>query len=134
MDKRKLSVYILLEDMRRKGANVWSEETDLFLAKVKGIGFAEARRLKMEWVKEYDVIESYLENQALISPRNDGWKPQSEKTVEERYKNSRYALIRRGGSRGAVKPFKMSDNMVKKLNDVAKNSKHVIDEDIERQK
>lgn len=134
MDKNNLSSYVLLESMRRKGANVWSEETDLFLAKVKHISFAEARRLKMEWVKEYDAIESFLEEQSLISPRTDGWKPQSEESAEEQYKNSRYALIRKGTSRTSVRPFKMSEHMVQKLNEVAKRTSHASSEDFERQK
>ncbi len=138
MDRSKLSSYVLLENMRRKGANVWSEETDLFLAKVKGISFAEARRLKMEWVKEYDVIESYLEDQSLISPRNDGWKLQSEKTIVEKYKTSKYMAIKRRNRYPSVKPFKMSDRMLQKLNQASNASKKALksqeSDDFERQK
>ncbi len=134
MDKSKLSSYVLLESMRRNGANVWSEETDLFLAKDKRVSFAEARRIKMEWVKEYDVIESYLEDHALISPRNDGWKPQSEESAEEKLKTSRYAIIRRGNSRVSVRPFKMSDHMVQRLNAAAKKANHSGDDDFEKQR
>lgn len=124
MDTKNISSYVLLEKIRRNGTNVWTEETSMYLAKIKNIGYAEARRVKMEWIKDYAQIEEYLESQKLIEPRQDGWKPDIFDVAKNR--TSTILPVRRKCLK-TVKAFKMSDKIAQSLNADKKNANNKAD-------
>jgi len=61
--------YIFLERLRRSGATNMFGATP-YLREAFGISEKEATTILLEWMNNYDQIETYLEKNNLVSPRN----------------------------------------------------------------
>lgn len=70
MKEEWIDYYVYLEELRRSGrTNMWGASEYLIAA--YGLNRQDAHEILSNWMKNYDKIEKYLEDNNLVSSRED---------------------------------------------------------------